>query len=236
MAKTEPFTQWMIEDAFCGPRPDFEAAGVQITASVAPWEDAKLRLLNGAHSAIAYLGGLAGLEFADQFVGRPEGQRYVEALWDEAAATLTPPPGLDVPAYRSALMTRFRDAALQHKTRQIAMDGSQKLPQRLLASIAERRARGESADALALGVAAWMRWQGGATDTGERFTVDDPLASAIAAHLASANAPAHRVAALIAMEAVFPAQLAGDEGFKALLAAQLTALTERGALAVLGSC
>ena len=235
MVKTEPFSQWVIEDRFCGPRPDLEAAGVQITASVAPWEDAKLRLLNGAHSAIAYLGGLAGLDFVHQVVARPEGRRLVEALWDEAAATLSPPPGLDVPAYRTALMARFANEALQHKTRQIAMDGSQKLPQRLLAPIAERRARGQGVDALALGVAAWMRWQGGITDTGERFAIDDPLAAAIAARLAAATAPADRVAALMAMEAIFPPALADDDGLRALLTRHLTALTERGALAVLQS-
>ena len=233
MVKTEPFSQWVIEDAFCGPRPDLEAAGVQITSSVAPWEDAKLRLLNGAHSAIAYLGGLAGLDFVHQVVARPEARRYVEALWDEAAATLTPPPELDVPAYRAALMARFANQSLQHKTRQIAMDGSQKLPQRLLHAIAERRARGQGVEALALAVAAWMRWQGGVTDAGERFAVDDPLAPAIAARLADTPAPADRVAALMAMEAIFPRALAADEQLTALLTAQLTALSERGALAVL---
>ena len=87
-------------------------------------------------------------------------------LWDEAEATLSPPPGLDVAAYRRALMARFADPALQHRTRQIAMDGSQKLPQRLLAPIAARRERGLGVEMLALAVAAWMRWQGGRDDAG----------------------------------------------------------------------
>ena len=151
MVKAEPFSQWVIEDRFAGPRPDFAAAGVRITADVAPWEEAKLRLLNGAHSAIAYLGGLAGIEFVYQFVALPAGRRFVEALWDELAPTLSPPPELDLAAYRAALLARFSNAALGHRTRQIAMDGSQKLPQRLLAPIAERLARGEQIEALALG-------------------------------------------------------------------------------------
>src|SRR5205807_4413818 len=87
MVKAEPFSQWVIEDLFAGPRPDFAAAGVRVTADVAPWEEAKLRLLNGAHSAIAYLGGLAGVEFVDQFVARPAGRRFVEALWHALAST-----------------------------------------------------------------------------------------------------------------------------------------------------
>lgn len=181
MVKTEPFTQWVIEDSFAGERPDFAALGVQLTDAVGPWEDAKLRLLNGAHSAIAYLGGLAGDTFVHDFVGRAEGRAFVEKLWDEAEPTLSPPDELDVAQYRRDLMARFSNPALQHRTHQIAMDGSQKLPQRLIATLADRRAANQPIDALALAVAAWMRWQSGRTDAGERFTVEDPIADRLAA-------------------------------------------------------
>lgn len=233
MVKAEPFLQWVIEDGFAGPRPDFAALGVQLTNSVAPWEEAKLRLLNGAHSGIAYLGGLAGIDFVDGFVARPDGRRFVEALWDEAAATLSPPPGLDVAAYRTALMARFANSALQHRARQIAMDGSQKLPQRLLAPIAARRARGEPVEALALAVAAWMRWQGGRDDRGERFTVDDPMAAALAARIAGVADPADQVAALLSVEAIFPPALAADGVFRDTLTRHLAALSANGAMATL---
>lgn len=229
LVKTEPFFQWVIEDAFAGERPDFAAAGVQITDRVAPWEAAKLRLLNGAHSAIAYLGGLAGVEFVHQFVGRAEGAAFVERLWDEAATTLDPPAGLDIPAYRAALMGRFRNAALQHRTRQIAMDGSQKLPQRLLAPIAVRLERGQPIDTLGLAVAAWIRWQGGVDDAGRPFKVDDPLAEEIAKRLRGTTAPGERVAALLAMEAIFPPALAADARLRTSLTEALTRLMERGA-------
>lgn len=86
MVKTEPFIQWVIEDDFCGPRPDF-GAGVQITAAVAPWEEAKLRLLNGAHSGIAYLGGLAAIDYVHDVLVLPEARIFVETLWDEAETT-----------------------------------------------------------------------------------------------------------------------------------------------------
>lgn len=233
MVKAEPFSQWVIADDFCGPRPDFEEFGVQITRSVAPWEEAKLRLLNGAHSALAYLGGLAGVEFVHEMVARTDVRAFVERLWDEAEATLSPPPGLDVAAYRSDLMARFANPALQHRTRQIAIDGSQKLPQRLLAPIADRRARGLPVDALALGVAAWMKWQGARDDAGAAFVVDDPLASVTAVRLTGLHDPAARVAALLSIEAIFPPALAADTAFRDVLARHLSHIDARGALAAI---
>lgn len=231
MVKTEPFTQWVIEDHFAGPHPDFESLGIQLTTDVAPWEAAKLRLLNGAHSGIAYLGALQGLEFVHQVVAAPGGRSFVEALWDEAGATLDPPPGLDVAAYRAALMTRFANPALEHRTRQIAMDGSQKLPQRLLAPIVERRARGLPVQALALAVAAWMRWQGGRADDGSVFAVDDPLAALTAA--AVRDHPRDMVEAMTAIAAIFPPAIAYDDALKALFADHLALVTGQGAGAAL---
>lgn len=233
MVKTEPFSQWVIEDRFAGPRPDFAALGVQLTDDVAPWEEAKLRLLNGAHSGIAYLGGLAGIDFVHEVVALPEGRRFVERLWDEAESTLSPPPGLDIAAYRAQLMARFANAALQHRTRQIAMDGSQKLPQRLLASIAACRGTDTRCPALKLAVAAWMRWQEGIDDQGRAFTVDDPLAARTAAALEGTVTAEEKVAALLALDAIFPPALAEDAALAQLLAAWLHRLETEGARATL---
>lgn len=221
---TEPFWQWVVEDRFCGPRPDFASLGVQLTDRVGPWEDAKLRLLNGAHSGIAYLGGLAGDDFVHEFVERPEGARFVERLWDQAAATLSPPEGMDVVAYRRDLMARFRNPSLRHRTRQIAMDGSQKLPQRLVATMRDAAARGGALDALALAVAGWMRWQAGRTDGGEAFAVDDPLADRLAA-ARSGGAPA--------LLAAIGAQL--EPGALDAVTRALTVLEERGAAAAVAT-
>lgn len=234
MVKTEPFSQWVIEERFAGPVPDFAAVGVQLTSDVSRWEEAKLRLLNGAHSGIAYLGGLADIEFVHEFVGDAPGRRFVELLWDEAETTLSPPPELDIAAYRRALMARFANPALRHRTRQIAMDGSQKLPQRLVATVASRLERGGSIDALSLAIAGWMRWQHGRTDGGERFVVDDPLAGVTAKLLDGVADPACQVEALLTLEALFPRGLAGDERFREALTRQLRRLTERGARAALG--
>jgi fructuronate reductase len=228
MVKTEPFLQWVIEDRFCGPRPDF-GAGVQVTAAVEPWEEAKLRLLNGAHSGIAYLGALAGIEHVHEVLALPEARAFVEALWDEAETTLSPPPELDVDAYRRELMARFDNPTLRHRTRQIAMDGSQKLPQRLLASVEARLAAGQGVEALSLAVAAWIRWQAGVDDMGEPHKVDDPLAAQLAARLEGARDAVGRVAAILGFDAVVPAKLATQPEFVEALTGWLTVLEQEGA-------
>ena len=217
MVKTELFLQWVIEDRFCGPRPDFEALGVRIAEDVAPWEEAKLRLLNGAHSAIAYVGGLAGVAFVHEFVENPARRAFIEALWDESEATLSPPPGLDVAAYRSALMARFANPSLQHSTRQIAMDGSQKLPQRLLAPAMILRARNQPFDHLALAIAAWMRWQLGRDLAGHAFAVEDPLATITARALAERTTSVDQVDALLAIRSIFPPEIGSDHVFRTAL-------------------
>jgi len=230
MVKAEPFTQWVIEDRFAGERPDFAALGVQLTDAVEPWEDAKLRLLNGAHSAVAYLGALSGHEHVHEAVAVPAFRAYVEALWDEAQTTLNPPPGLDVAAYRTELMARFSNSALMHRTRQIAMDGSQKLPQRLLAGAAERLAADQGIEAMALGVAAWMRWQEGVTEQGETVVVDDPLASRTAELIEASETDEAQVRALLGLSAVFPASLAEEPRFVEAATAAFLALREHGAV------
>ncbi len=230
MVKAEPFTQWVIEDRFAGERPDFAALGVQLTDAVEPWEDAKLRLLNGAHSAVAYLGALSGHEHVHEAVAVPAFRAYVEALWDEAQTTLNPPPGLDMAAYRAELMARFSNSALMHRTRQIAMDGSQKLPQRLLAGAAERLAADQGIEAMALGVAAWMRWQEGVTEQGETVVVDDPLASRIAELIEASETDEAQVRALLGLSAVFPTSLAEEPRFVEAATAAFLALREHGAV------
>lgn len=174
---TEPFWQWVVEDRFCSPRPDLAALGVQLTDDVAPWETAKLRLLNGAHSALAYLGGLAGHTFVHEATGDPLLRRYLDRLWDESGTTFAPPAALDIAAYRAALIRRFANPALPHKLCQIAADGSRKLPPRLLEPMAARARAGAPSDALALAVAAWFVSLAQAVESGQQ--IDDPHAQEI---------------------------------------------------------
>jgi fructuronate reductase len=228
MVKTEAFSQWVIEDRFCAPRPDFVALGVDLVSDVAPWEAAKLRLLNGAHSTLAYLGALAGHEYVHQAIAVPQFRALVERLWDESAITLSPNAGLDIRAYRKRLLDRFANAALQHRTVQIAMDGSQKIPQRLIAPLCERMARGLASPALTLAIAGWMRWQLGRDEAGNAIVVDDPMTPQISAALHGVHDPTDIVGALLSVEAIFGPDLAANALLAARLTEQLTTLLNQG--------
>lgn len=229
LVKTEPFSQWVIEDQFCGPRPKWENTGVQFTDDVRQWEVAKLRLLNGAHSAIAYLGGLAGFEYVHSAMTDDGFRAYVERLQSEAAATLVPPPGLNVTAYVEQLRARFRNPALLHKTRQIAIDGSQKIPQRLLNSIRVRIDHGRPFKALALAVAGWIRWQVGVDERGQNYAVDDPLSEMTNRLWRTDPRPAAFARSILRIEQVFGNDLADDPRFYGPVCAAVESIFGAGA-------
>ena len=155
---TERFSQWVIEDDFAGPRPSWELAGAQLVGDAAPYETAKLRMLNGAHSALAYAGLAAGHRFVHEAVADPACRNLAERLMrDEAAPSVQPAPGQDLARYADRLMTRFADPALAHRLEQIAMDGSEKIPQRWLETAARRKRAGEPSPAILRSIAAWLR-------------------------------------------------------------------------------
>jgi fructuronate reductase len=233
LVRTEAFSQWVIEDRFAGPRPDFESVGVQMVADVAPFSRAKLRLLNGAHSAMAYLGALAGLTFVHEFVRDPAGAAFVERLWDEAEATLEPAAALDLGEYRMRLMARFRDPAIAHRLAQITIDGSLKLPPRLISSLAIRTERGLPSPAIVLAIAAWIRWQAGRDDAGAPVEVRDAGAGALRSRIVRTSEPEARVRALLHDESMVPAPLAANEPLQAALSEALRRLDTEGARAAL---
>ncbi len=174
---TEPFTQWVVVDDFSAGRPALETVGVQIVNNVEPFEKMKLRMLNGSHSTLAYLGYLKGHETVADAIADPQLETLIhEMMTNEIIPTLDMPDGTDLLAYRDSLIERFRNRALKHRTWQIAMDGSQKLPQRLLNTIRDRLAAGKSFDHLAAGVAGWMRYVTGTDLSGNPIDVRDPLA------------------------------------------------------------
>ena len=227
----EPFKQWAIEDRFVNGRPAWELAGAQLVADVAPFEAMKLRLLNASHSAFAYLGFLAGHEFIYQVAGVPSFVAYMRRMMErEVSPTLTVPQGVDLKAYRNALVHRFGNPALPHRTQQIAMDGSQKLPQRLLGTVRDNLAAARPIDLLALAIAGWMRYVGGVDEHGRDIAVADPLASEFkrlsARHRGDAGA---WVRALLGIRAVFGDDLASDPRFVDKLTTWLSALAAEGA-------
>jgi len=229
---TEPFTQWVIQDAFAAGRPAWERAGAIMTDDVHPYEQIKLRLLNGAHSALAYLAVLAGDELVSDAVGpdRPFAALLRELMAVDVAPTLAVPDGFDLPAYQDELLQRFANPALRHRTIQIAMDGSQKLPMRLLGTIRDRRRAGAEPVVASLGVAAWMRFVSARrSDGGRALPVDDPLADAIAERLGGREDPEPVVDGLLEMRPIFHEELAADRAWRALLIDQLTALIRDGA-------
>ncbi|MCL2584285.1 MAG: mannitol dehydrogenase family protein [Streptosporangiales bacterium] len=228
----EPFTQWVIEDSFAAPRPAWEKAGAQIVSSVAPYEKVKLRLLNGAHSALAYLGGLAGHEYIASACEDDAFASFAHSLMvRDAALTVDAPPGMETEEYAGSVLRRFRNAALKHTTRQVSMDGSQKLPQRLLGTVTDRLAAGQPPSWAALAVAGWMRhvWTQ-RSETGAPFAVNDPLAGVFASRLAGADDAPAVVDALLGIRDVF-GPLSESPEFRALLTDHLARLASDGARA-----
>ena len=224
----EPFRQWVVEDRFCNGRPDLGAVGVQLVDDVTPFEHMKLRMLNGTHSSLAYLGYLAGHQTIADTMADPVMAQFVDRLWrSEIIPALTPPPGTDLVAYADALAARYANPAIRHRTWQIAMDGSQKLPQRILGTIAEGRAAGRPVPGLTLAVAAWMRYASGRDEAGGTIEVKDPLAPQMAALWR--DDPAATVDGFLALSQVFPAVLRDDAGFRAELTDALTRLMRDGA-------
>lgn len=229
----EPFSQWVVEDHFPSGRPRLEEVGVQMVADVQPYELMKLRLLNGAHSTLAYLGYLSGKETIADAMAEPAFAALVRALQDsEVTPTVPAPPGADLEDYKRALRERFANPALQHRTWQIAMDGSQKLPQRLLAPIRDRLAAGASIEVLALGVAGWMRYVAGSDEAGRPIDVRDPLAARFAAIASEAQGDPGRLAAgLMGVREVFGTDLPADGRFTGAVARALADLYREGAIA-----
>jgi len=211
----EPFRQWVVEDDFvaaygAGARPDLAAAGAEMVADVTPYENMKLRMLNGTHSSLAYLGYLAGHETIADTVADPVFAAYVKRLWrDEIMPSFTPPEGVDLAGYAEALFVRYSNPSIRHRTWQIAMDGSQKLPQRILGTIADNLAAGGECPGLMLAVAGWMRYVGGIDEKGQPIEVKDPLSKQLRALSDAADTPEQKVAALLTVREIFSASLAG---------------------------
>lgn len=224
---TEAYNNWVIEDHFPQGRPDWDAAFV---SDIAPFELMKLRLLNGAHSTMAYLGYLAGHEtIADCMKDEALAYLVAHLMNAEVTPTLPVPPGAGIAAYKQALLRRFRNPGLRHRTWQIAMDGSQKLPQRLLSTIRDRLRAGEPFDSLALGVAAWMRYVTGIDEKGLPIDVRDPLRDRLRAKADDAGLDATRLApALLTVTEVFSHDLPANRTFTDAVTRKLDSLIRHG--------
>ncbi len=226
----EPFCQWVIEDHFPLGRPDWEMAGAELVRDVMPYEAMKLRLLNASHSAIAYLGAVAGYETVADAMADPAIARFVsEMMDDEITSTLRLSAGADVAAYKRALLARFTNPALRHRTQQIAMDGSQKLPPRILSTIRDRMKAGAPYPRLATVVAAWMRYVEGHDANGQSYEIRDPLSPTLAECVVQSNGdPARLATKLLNISAIFGPDLAANPDFRNLVVKQLAHLSKSG--------
>ncbi len=210
---TEPFIQWVIEDDFPLGRPRWEGAGAQFAREVEPFEHMKLRMLNGSHSTLAYAASMAGHETVAEASNDPRCITLLRAFWAEVIPSLRQPDGQDPAAYAEALLARFQNRAIRHMLQQIAMDGSQKLPQRLLGTIRDNLAAGRPIKALATGVAAWI-CHAGRIGAGTRLAVNDPLAARFAEIVSAANGdPGTICDRLLAIESIFGRDLPRDPTF-----------------------
>lgn len=224
---TEPFSQWVVQDRFSLNRPAWEAAGVTLVDDVAPYEAMKLRMLNASHSALAYLGYLAGAETVADAMALPGLAEFAGRVMDEAVPTL--PGGLDTGAYKRSLLSRFRNRGLRHRTWQIAMDGTQKLPQRIVATMQTRLLMGLPIATQAMVIAGWMRFVSGIDEAGQPIDVRDPMSAELARITQAAGPVPERLApALLGLGAVF-GPLGMDPAVRSAVVTALTELYARGA-------
>ncbi|HEX8445994.1 MAG TPA: mannitol dehydrogenase family protein [Sphingomonas sp.] len=232
---TEPFHQWVIEDRFAGPRPRWELGGAQFVQDVQPFETAKLRLLNGSHSLLAYAGLALGLEHvADAVAHSALGPLVQRMMRTESGPSIMPAPGLDIPAYCTALLDRFRNVDLRHRLEQIAADGSQKIAQRWLTTIIERADAGLDSPIHMLGVAAWIVHMRGHHGDGRPHAVSDPLADRCRLLWADGSHDVDRLTLRFVTDTgVFPAGFRDRPLLSTALAATLRRWLEKGPAAAI---
>ncbi|CAI1065281.1 mannitol dehydrogenase family protein [Serratia quinivorans] len=225
----EPFRQWVIEDNFPQGRPAWEKAGAELVSDVLPYEEMKLRMLNGSHSFLAYLGYLASYTHISDCM---QDEDFVKAarhlMLAEQAPTLQV-RNLDLTHYADSLLARYHNTALKHRTWQIAMDGTQKLPQRMLDAIRWHLAHDSDFSCLALGVAGWMRYVGGKDEQGQTIEISDPLSERLTELVDNSSEGPQRVLALLQLDTVFGHDLPDSPRFVSTVTEAYLALLAQGA-------
>lgn len=229
---TEPYSQWIIEGRFPGGRPQWP--GVVDTPDIEPYENQKLRLLNATHSALAYLGAIGGFSTIFETMSQPAYRAFAALLMrEDAAPTLGQHRGLDLSAYSASVLERFDNPHLTHRCEQVAADGSQKLPIRLLPSALTQLDAGAEPRWICLAVAAWMRFLCGNDDEGRLLLVEDPMAARLM-ELANETALPHEIVdRLFAVRDIFPLDLAEHDTFRRLVTMWLNRLVDHGVDTVL---
>ena len=233
---SEPFSQWIIEDNFCSDRPHWELAGALVVKDVTPYENLKLRLLNGGHSLLAYIGFLLGYDFIHQAMANPDLRQLLQLFMDsEVTPVITAPEGIVMEHYKATICARFANNLVPYKTAQVASDGSQKLPQRWLATANELIAKHQQPRIIPFALAAWLRYLTGVSEAGEAYTVNDPQAEQLTP-LARAYHPQHApdIQPLLAATGIFSRELLSQNEFMEGLERWLASIHTQGMEASLG--
>lgn len=221
---TEPFSQWIIEDRFATDKPDWASAGVQFVQDIRPFEEMKLRLLNASHSAIAYTGLLAGLETVDAVMADPVLGPYIEALMlEDLAPALDVPAGFNVAAYREQLLVRYRNPRLQHRCAQIAMDGTEKIPQRWLPGLQQG-----NCPLLVNALAAWCHFV-----LRTELEIDDPRRDQLLALRQDSGALPERLNKVLSLAGLTPQNLTDYDKLAPMVLDKLQLIEEQGIRALL---
>lgn len=232
--ETEPFIQWVIEDHFPTGRPQWEEGGALFVSDVAPYEKMKLTMLNGSHSMLAYTGFLAGRRYVRDVMVDPALAQLVKRHLKAAGDLLQPLPGIDVADYAAALAQRFRNPAIAHETYQIAMDGSQKLPQRIFQPALVALDTGSDLRPFAFATAMWMRFCLGRLDDGTAHDLRDPREVEITAALSDVPRSASAISdAVHILPNLIPQRLGEDSDWRAHIEQVLSAALDQGCLSAI---
>jgi mannitol 2-dehydrogenase len=171
---SEPFRQWVLEDAFVAGRPEWEQVGAQITTDVAPYEMTKMRLLNGGHSAIGYAADLLGYSYIADAAGDPLLRRLLIRFMAEVRPTLKPLPGIDLNEYTAMIAKRFSNSAIRDQVARICSGGCAKIAKFIVPSLTDLLAAKSDPRVLPFVIASWLYYLGGHDENGRALTISDP--------------------------------------------------------------
>ncbi|MCY4006023.1 MAG: mannitol dehydrogenase family protein [Rhodobacteraceae bacterium] len=224
----ETFRQWVIEDHFPTERPCWEAGGALFTDDVRPYEEMKLRMLNGTHSMIAYAGFLAGHRTVREAMEDHDLSALAARHLAAAAATLGPVPSVDLDEYAADLMVRFANPHLAHETGQIAMDGSQKMPQRLFAPALDAITRGQCCKPFAFAAAVWIRYMRGRFDDGQPYDIRDPRSGELAILMRGQASADDLIGRIRSVNGLVPPELAANDRWNDAVRTELSHMLTSG--------
>ena len=222
----EPFVQWVLEDKFGAGRPAWETVGVQFTDDVTPYEEMKIKLLNGSHLALTYLGFLHGYRFVHETMNDPLFVQYIRAYMDhDVTPQLASVPGIDLEGYKDTLIERFSNQAIADQLERVCSDGSSKFPKFTVPTIKRLIADGQPLERAALVVAAWALYLKGVDENGTHYRIPDPRAAFCQGLIAEDVLVTQR---LLGVEEIFGSEIPRSAEFVAAFERNLASLREFG--------